>query len=133
VGRANAGIFYEPKNCTDDEIELLEYYADTFEIDLYTRDEFVRKILHRNHFVKYASNWQDRLREPCYAVGHNTPFDLGSLSIYCGLAEKDLYGGLSLVLSGGKHDDELVTSKNGGSKRKFEYRTAVKKLGFRQM
>ena len=33
------GIFDEPKNCTDDEIELLEYYADTLEIDLYTRDE----------------------------------------------------------------------------------------------
>src|ERR1700730_10224205 len=77
----HGGIFYEPKHCTKTEVEVLVEFATKYELDLYTRDEFVRKILHRNHYVKYAANWQDRLREPCYVIGHNLPFDLGALSI----------------------------------------------------
>jgi hypothetical protein len=60
------------------------------DIDLMTQDEFVRKILHRNHYVKYADDWKERLREPCLVIGHNLPFDLGAVAIHCGLAEKDL-------------------------------------------
>jgi hypothetical protein len=58
----NEGIFYEPKNCTPEEIVVMEDYAAGHRIDLITRDEFVRKILHRNHYVKYGSNWKERLR-----------------------------------------------------------------------
>jgi hypothetical protein len=102
------GIFYEPANCTDEEIEVMENYVmEHEECSLMTRDEFVRNILHRNHYVKYANDWKERLREPCLVIGHNLPFDLGALSIHCELAAKDLYGGLSLILSGGEHD-ELV-------------------------
>src|ERR1700730_3970332 len=50
-------------------------------------------------------------------------------STHCGLAEKDLYGGLSLVLSGGEHDERVI-DKEGKEKQKFEYRVAAKKLGF---
>jgi hypothetical protein len=82
------GIFYEPKNCTDDEIELLEYYCDELEIDLYTRDEFIKKGLYRSHWIKYASKWEECLREPCYVIGHNLPFDLGALAIHTGLATR---------------------------------------------
>jgi hypothetical protein len=93
-----------------------------------TRDDFVRKILHRDHYIKYANDWKERLREPCLVIGHNLPFDLGAIAIHSGLAEKDLYGGLSLVLSGGEHDEPII--KDGVAKRKFEYRTAIKKVGF---
>jgi hypothetical protein len=104
----NKGIFYEPGNCRDEEIEAMENYTmEHDECTLMTRDEFVRKILHRNHYVKYADDWKERLREPCLVIGHNLPFDLGAIAIHCELAKKDLYGGLSLVLSGGEHD-ELV-------------------------
>jgi hypothetical protein len=105
--RWNRGIFYEPDNCDDDEIEVLENYSMEHDVEIMTRHEFVRKILHRNHYVKFADDWKERLREPCLVIGHNLPFDLGAIAIHCGLAEKDLYGGLSLVLSGGEHG-ELV-------------------------
>jgi hypothetical protein len=61
--------------------------------------------------VKYANDWEERLREPCYVIGHNTVFDLGALAIHCGLARKDLYGGLSLVMSGGEHDPNSETEE----------------------
>jgi hypothetical protein len=98
------GIFYDPQNCTDDEIEVMENYAMEHDVDIMEVDEFIRKILHHNYYVKYADDWKERLREPCLVIGHNLPFDLGAIAIHCGLAEKDLYGGLSLVLSGGPHD-----------------------------
>jgi hypothetical protein len=104
----NRGIFYDPKNCSDDEIEVMENYSMEHDVDLMTVDEFVRKILHRNHYVKFANDWKERLREQCLVIGHNVPFDMGAIAIYCGLAEKDLYGGLSLVLSGGEHDEPVM-------------------------
>jgi hypothetical protein len=105
----NRGIFYEPANCTEDEIEVMENYAmEHDDVEIMTRDEFVRKVLHRNHYVKFADDWKERLREPCLVIGHNLPFDLGTIAIHCGLAEKDLYGGLSLVLSGGEHGELVI-------------------------
>jgi hypothetical protein len=123
------GIFYDPQNCTDDEIEVMETYAMEHDVDIMEVDEFVRKILHHNYYVKYADDWKERLREPCLVIGHNLTFDLGAVAIHCGLAEKDLYGGLSLVLSGGEHD-VLVTDKDGVAKQQYEYRVAIKKIGF---
>jgi hypothetical protein len=151
----NKGIAYEPANCTEDEIEVLENYAlEHDDVELMTRDEFVRKILHRNHYVKFADDWKERLREPCLVIGHNVPFDMGAIAIHCGLAKDDLYGGLSLVLSGGEYDEKVVGETDeafaarveiarkaglpeprrrgeaGVAKEKFEYRTAIKKIGF---
>jgi hypothetical protein len=105
------GIFYEPKNCTAEEIACLKLYAAQYELDLYTREDFIKKIFYRNHYIKYANDWEERLREPCYVIGHNLGFDLGALTIHCGLARKDLYGGLSLVLAGGEHDPEAETKE----------------------
>jgi hypothetical protein len=54
------GIFYEPKNCTPEEIACLKDYAAKYRLDLYTREEFVKRILYRNHWVKHTDNWDDR-------------------------------------------------------------------------
>jgi hypothetical protein len=110
------GIFYEPKNCTPEEIRVLEQYAQDHRLELYERELFIRNILYRSHWVKRATNWKDELREPCLVIGHNLPFDLGALAKHCGLARKDLYGGLSLKMQGGE-------GKYGRS-------VAVKKIGF---
>jgi hypothetical protein len=114
------GIFYEPANCTDKEIAVLEAYAREHKRELMTRVEFVKHILFRNHWVKRAEEFEDSLREPCLVIGQNLPFDLGCLAIRHGLAREDLYGGLSMILCGGEHDPE------GG----FEQRVAIKKIGF---
>jgi hypothetical protein len=114
------GIFYEPANCTDREIAILEAYAKEHGRVLLTRAEFVKRVMFRNHWVKRAEEFEDSLREPLLCIGHNLPFDLGALAIHCGLARDDLYGGLSMILCGGEHDPE------GG----FEQRVAIKKVGF---
>jgi hypothetical protein len=110
------GLVYEPKNCTPEEIKTLKQYAKDHKLELYTREDFIKKVFFRNHVVKRAANWKNTLREPCLVIGHNLPFDLGALAVHCGLAMKDLYGGLSLILQG----------QNG----QHERRVAIKKLGF---
>jgi hypothetical protein len=48
----NSGIFYEPEHCTPEEIEIMTAYCKDNEIKLYTREQFIKFILFRNHWVK---------------------------------------------------------------------------------
>jgi hypothetical protein len=110
------GIFYNPKNCTKSEIACMRKYAAEHGIELLAQDDFVKYIVFRNHWIKQAEDYRNSLREPCLIIGHNLPFDLGAIAARCGLAKKQLYGGLSLNFRG-KSD-------------KFERAIAIKKLGF---
>jgi hypothetical protein len=115
------GILYEPKNCTPEEIKVLKQYAKNSKLELYTREYFVKNILYRSHWVKKAAKWKDDLREPCLVIGQNLPFDLGALAMRCGLAIKDLYGGLSLKMQGveGEYGRSVAIKKIGFGKHLF--------------
>jgi hypothetical protein len=115
------GILYEPKNCTPEEIKVLKQYAKNRKLELYTREHFVKNILYRSHWVKKAAKWKDELREPCLVIGQNLPFDLGALAMRCGLAIKDLYGGLSLKMQGaeGEYGRSVAVKKIGFAKHLF--------------
>jgi hypothetical protein len=115
------GMLYEPKNCTPEEIEVLKRYAKNHKLELYTREYFVKNVLYRSHWVKKAAKWKDELREPCLVIGQNLPFDLGALAIHCGLAIKDLYGGLSLKMQGaeGEYGRSVAIKKIGFGKHLF--------------
>jgi hypothetical protein len=114
-------MLYEPKNCTPEEIEVLKRYVKNHRLELYTREYFIKNILYRSHWVKKAAKWKDELREPCLVIGQNLPFDLGALAVHCGLAIKDLYGGLSLKMQGaeGEYGRSVAIKKIGFGKHLF--------------
>jgi hypothetical protein len=67
--------------------------------------------------------------ESCLVIGHNVPFDLGAIAIHTGSPKRICMAVCRLSCRGGEHD-KMVLNKEGVLKKQFEYRVAIKKLGF---
>ena len=92
------GLFYDPINCTGDEISCMQVYAETYGMEFMKKEEFVNDVFYRLHYVKAGKNGELPDTLPCMVIGHNLPFDLGALSIRAAPSRGDNYGGLTLTL-----------------------------------
>ena len=117
------GIFYNPLICTPEEVETMRSYASEHGLAFMTRDEFVKNVFFRMSVIRWKT---ERIPEdilPRLSIAHNTPFDLGALSLRAAPSRKKNYGGLTLTL-----EDGQSTGNQEAATRRSDVR--VKKLGF---
>jgi hypothetical protein len=86
-----AGVFYDPDALSPVEIAVVRANAAEKGIRCLTREAFIRRFYH----------WVHRRRALC--IGHNLPFDLGTLARHWTEAEDRYRGGFSLQLCGCDH------------------------------
>jgi len=87
-----AGIFYEPDQVSDSELETLRTYADTHGARLMNRDEFADQI-----FFGIGYDYRATI------VGFNLPFDISRIAIHHGSARGKLRGGFTFQISRHKY------------------------------
>ena len=97
------GVFYNPATCTPEEIQTIKDYAAKYGLCSMEMKYFITKVF-------YRQAWLNRhMPEPKLILGHNTPFDVGSMAQHTGKGrDPKLYGALSMGLCNWRRiDNEL--------------------------
>jgi hypothetical protein len=111
-------LFHEPAQCTDDEIALMREYADRHNMVFMTRADFVAKEYYKLYYIKSGKNGELPETLPAMVIGHNLPFDLGTLALRASPSRGDNYGGLTLHLQ--KRRPGLAIRKIGFGKHFYK-------------
>jgi hypothetical protein len=93
------GLFYNPKTCSDDEIETMRTYCAEHNIRFMTLAEFLKDVFHKTYYYKRWNVGEYAQSLPLLVIGHNLPFDLAAISYGAGPSRgEDYYGGLTVKL-----------------------------------
>src|SRR5271166_5368424 len=95
----NEGIFYEPRNCTKQEIETMRAYARANDMRFMTKEQFLYKVFYKLSYIKGKAKGIPDDTLPRLIIGHNLPFDLGAMSSKTSPSRKRNYGGLTLTFA----------------------------------
>ena len=82
------GVFYDPQSLTEADLETLQGYAETHELEVITAQAFVRKV-----FLRYGVSYFGLI------VGFNLPFDISRIALDHGSARGHMRGGFSFKLT----------------------------------
>jgi hypothetical protein len=108
------GLFYDPLTVNEKEKHILEDYAKTYNIHLYTRNQFIVRVFYRQIY---------RLKTLC--IGFNLPFDLSRLALKAVKSRKKYAGGFTFTLSENRNFPPLIV-KQTGNRKKFRFTSTWK-------
>ncbi|SFF01597.1 hypothetical protein [Nitrosomonas sp. Nm166] len=115
------GIFYNPDEINNDELSLLQQFAQLHNLQLYEKEGFISKVFYPWVYLRYA-----------LCIGHNLPFDLSRLATCWGEAKSKFYDGFWLTLCDCRTDDScfdhppIRIKSLGGKKALFDFRALRK-------
>ena len=93
------GLFYNPKICGGDEIEIMRAYCGKQGISFLTLAEFLKVVFYKTYYYKQWNVGETARSLPLLVIGHNLPFDLGAISYAASPSRgEDYYGGLTVKL-----------------------------------
>jgi hypothetical protein len=94
------GLFYNPKICSDAEIEVMQTYCEQHNIRFLTLKDFIYKVFYKTYYYKRWDDGEPAPSLPMLVIGHNLPFDLGAISFGAGPSRgEEFYGGLTVKLA----------------------------------
>jgi transcriptional regulator with XRE-family HTH domain len=93
------GLFYNPKICSNTEIDAMQSYCDADNLRFLTLEQFLKDVFYKTYYYKRWNEGEPALKLPALVIGHNLPFDLGAISYGAGPSRgEEFYGGLTVKL-----------------------------------